>query len=77
MALSSLQLQQYVAALGHVRFAASAVDAALCYGAVSAPSVAAELCRALAQCENAWQQSAPGVRHLRKRSLDDLISAHA
>ena len=63
-ALGSLPLQQYVAALGHVRFAAIAVDAALCCGALSAPSVEAELCRALAQCENTWQQAAPGLYHL-------------
>ena len=76
-ALGSLPLQQYVAALGHVRFAASAVDAALCCGALSAPSVEAELCRALSQCEDAWQQCAPGGCRLCKCSPDDFISEHA
>ena len=76
-ALHSPPLQRYVAALGHVRFAASAVDAALCCGALSAPSVEAELCRALAHCEDAWQQSAPGVCHLSKCSLANFTSEHA
>lgn len=59
--LGSSGVQQYIAALGHVRFVARSVDAALCCGAASSPSVEAELCRALAQCEDAWQQSLSGT----------------
>ena len=60
-ALGCIEVQHYLADLAHVRFAACAVDAALCCGAASAPSVEAELCRALAECEEAWQQSPSGV----------------
>ena len=60
-ALDCRDVQQYLAALAHVRFVGCAVDAALCCGAASAPSMEAELCRALAQCEEAWQQSPSGM----------------
>ncbi len=64
IALGCSEVQQYIAALAHVRFVACAVDAALCCGAAAAPSVEAELCRALAQCEEAWQQPPSGVFQL-------------
>ncbi len=64
IALGCSEVQQYVAGLAHVRFVACAVDAALCCGAASAPSVEAELCRALAQCEDAWQQCPSGMFEL-------------
>ena len=59
-ALGDMGMQRYIAALGHVRFVACAMHAALCCGATSAPSVEAELCRTLAQCEEAWQQATCG-----------------
>jgi hypothetical protein len=59
-ALGDMGMQQYIAALGHVRFVACAMHAALCCGATSAPSVEAELCRTLAQSEEAWRQATSG-----------------
>ncbi len=59
-ALSDSSMQRYIAALGHVHFVAYAVHAALCCGATSVPSVEAELCRTLAQCEEAWHHASLG-----------------
>lgn len=70
--LGDIGMQQYIAALGHVRFVACAVHAALCCGATSAPSVEAELCRTLAQCEEAWQHAIIGEAVI---SLERLLTS--
>ncbi len=71
--LGCSEMQHYLAALAHVRFVARAVDAALCCGATSAPSVEAELCRSLAQCEDAWTQTSAGkgltLKHAQVRCI--------